>query len=45
MWLRDGTKVEGPLVVETDDNGRFLSWHPLLREEPFTEWRGGTYKE
>ncbi|MBQ8454658.1 MAG: hypothetical protein IJ537_04855 [Bacteroidaceae bacterium] len=42
--LPDGTVKKGPLVVETDDEGRFLAWHLLLQEEPFTEWVGGTYE-
>ena len=41
--LPDGHLQDGPVVVETDQNGRFLSWHPLEGEEPFTEWIGGTY--
>lgn len=45
IQFRDGTEVDGPLVVEIDGNGCFLSWHPLLGEEAFVEWRGGTFKE
>ena len=46
MILPDGTLQKGPLVVETDDrDGSFLSWHPLLEEEPCTEWVGGTYRQ
>lgn len=44
MLLRNGTEIEGPLVVEIQ-GGRLLSWHPLLREEANVEWRGGTYFE
>lgn len=43
ILLPDGTLQHGPVVVETDAEGRFLSWHPLEEEEPFTEWVGGTY--
>ena len=39
--LPDGRLVEGPVVCETDRDGRLLSWHPLQQEEPFTLWRGG----
>lgn len=45
ILLRNGKKVAGPLVVETDEKGCLLSWHFLLREEPSVEWRGGTFKE
>ena len=31
------------VVVETDADGRFLGFHHLKGEEPFVEWRGGTY--
>ena len=41
--LPDGIHRHGPVVVETDEEGRFLSWHHLKEEEPFTEWVGGTY--
>lgn len=40
----DSTTVEGPVVVETDEEGHNLSWHKLEEEEPYTEWIGGTYK-
>lgn len=43
ILLPDGTLQQGPVVVETDEEGRFLSWHLLEEEEPFTEWLGGTY--
>lgn len=43
--LRDGNVVEGPVVVETDENGSLVSWHPLLKEEPLTEWVGGCYND
>ena len=31
------------VVVETDADGRFLGFHHLKGEDPFVEWRGGTY--
>lgn len=43
ILLTDGTRQQGPIVVETDAEGHFLSWHRLEGEEPFTEWIGGTY--
>ena len=43
ILLPDGTLHRGPVIVETDDEGHFLSWHPLKEEEPFTEWVGGNY--
>lgn len=42
MRLPDGRLVDGPLVVETDDDGHIVLWHRLEGEEPFTEWVGGT---
>ena len=44
ILLSDGTLQHGPVVVETDDAGRFLSWHLLQQEEPFTEWVGGCFQ-
>jgi len=44
ILLPDGTLQQGPVVVETDSEGRFLSWHKLEQEEAQTEWLGGTYK-
>jgi len=35
--------IEGPLVVEFEEDGTFLSYHLLQQEEPATEWVGGTY--
>lgn len=29
-------------VVCFDDDGHYLSHHPLQAEEPFVEWHGGT---
>ena len=43
ICLADGTLQQGPVVVETDDEGRFIGWHKLEGEEPFTEWIGGTF--
>ena len=43
ILLPDGTLQQGPVVVETDEEGRFLGWHLLEGEEAFTEWVGGTY--
>ena len=44
ILLPDGTLQRGPVIVETDEKGQFLRWHPLLQEEPQTEWVGGTYR-
>ena len=44
ILLPDGTVQKGPVVVETDQDGHFLSWHFLEEEEPQTEWIGSTYK-
>ena len=44
ILLPDGTLQKGPIVVETDKFGRIINWHKLEKEEPFTEWIGGTYK-
>lgn len=44
ILLADGTLHRGPVVVETEADGKFLSWYPLEQEEPFTEWVGGTYR-
>lgn len=41
--LPDGRLQQGPIVVETDDEGNCISWHLLEQEEPFTQWIGGTY--
>ena len=42
--LSDGTVQSGPIIVETDEEGRLLRWHKLQAEEPFTEWVGGTFQ-
>ena len=39
----EGRVVEGPLVVETSEEGRFLSYHLLEQEEESTEWVGGEF--
>lgn len=39
----NGISVEGPLVVETTKDGKFLSYHMLRQEEDSTEWVGGIY--
>ena len=44
ILLPDGTLQQGPVVVETDEDGHFLRWHFLIKEEPLTEWLGGTYE-
>ena len=41
LQLPDGTTC-GPSVVEFFPNGQVIHWHPLDREEPQTEWLGGT---
>ncbi len=33
----------GPAVVDFDDSGRPVAWHPLQGEESFVEWVGGTF--
>ena len=43
MQAADGQIVEGPLVVEIEEDGTLLSYHSLHQEEPFTEWVGGTF--
>lgn len=40
----EGRVVEGPLVVELQEDGTLLSYHPLVREEEATEWIGGTFQ-
>ena len=41
LVLPDGTSL-GKSVVELDSSGQVTRWHPLDREEPQTEWLGGT---
>lgn len=43
ILLPDGILLQGPVVVETDNEGHFQSWHLLQQEESFTEWVGGIY--
>ena len=42
LRMPDGRLLQGPVVVETDQQGGPLSWHYLLHEEPCTRWVGGT---
>ena len=37
----DGSQ-EDMVVVEVDEQGRYVSHHRLVGEEPFVEWVGGT---
>lgn len=39
----DGVTIEGPLVLEFDEDGSLYSYHPLREEEPNTEWMGGCF--
>ena len=39
---KDGQVINGPLVVVSDEDNRFLSYHPLQQEEETTVWVGGT---
>ena len=43
LILPDGSQ-EDMVVVEVDEQGRYLSHHRLVGEEPFVEWIGGVYK-
>lgn len=43
MQTADGQIIEGPLVVETEEDGTFRSYHLLRQEEAATEWLGGTF--
>lgn len=40
----DGQTEEGPVVVLTDTDGRYMQHYPLRAEQAQTEWVGGTYK-
>ena len=40
----DGEIINGPLVVETSEEGKLLSYHLLCQEEPDTEWVGGEFE-
>ena len=41
--LPDGTRQD-MVVVEVDEEGRYLSHHTLQGEEAFVEWVGGSYE-
>lgn len=41
LILPDGHR-EDMVVVVTDEEGQYVSHHPLRGEEPFVEWVGGT---
>ena len=41
LVLPDGSSL-GKSVVELNSSGQVTHWHPLDREEPQTEWVGGT---
>ena len=41
LILPDGT-IHHLVVVEFDHAGHLKSFHPLLQEEPFVKWIGGT---
>ena len=43
LVLHDGTAVEGPLIVQFDDNEQPAAYRILTQEEADTEWVGGTY--
>lgn len=38
----DGKEIEGPVCVQTDNEGGLVTWHTLTAEEPYTIWIGGT---
>ena len=42
LILPDGRQVD-MAVVELDEEGRYVSHHVLVGEEPFVEWVGGTF--
>jgi len=41
LILPDGTEHQ-QVIVDFDDDGQLVSFHPLTKEEPFVEWVGGT---
>ncbi len=41
ILIKNNRVQKGPVVVETDPQGKVLGWHPLMEEEPFVEWVGG----
>ncbi len=43
LCLVSGELIEGPVVIELDDDNVMRGWHVLLGEEPMVEWIGGTY--
>lgn len=43
LTLPDGQRINGPVVVCFDEDGKMQSWHLLDAEEPFTEWLGGHF--
>ena len=43
MQTAEGNIIEGPLVVEQEEDGTYISYHLLQHEEAATEWVGGTY--
>ena len=43
LLLPDSTLIEGPVVVETAEDGSFCGWHRLSGEEPSVVWTGGEY--
>ena len=43
LVLPDG-RQERMVVVEFDEQGHYLSHHPLRGEEAFVEWVGGEFK-
>ncbi|MBQ8051349.1 MAG: hypothetical protein IJ197_07220 [Bacteroidaceae bacterium] len=43
LVLPDGSRHD-MVVVEVDEEGRYLSHHPLEGEEPFVEWVGGEFR-
>jgi len=40
----EGSVVDGPLVVELTEDGKVLSYRPLIQEEEATEWIGGEFR-
>ena len=43
MQTAEGQMIEGPLVVEQNEDGTVVSYHLLKQEEAATEWVGGSY--
>jgi hypothetical protein len=42
--LLPGGEILHQQVIEFDDHGHVVAYHPLSAEEPFTEWQGGDYR-